>query len=69
MLIESGPFKRSRGWIKRDVTFSSGYEGRLCEKPPGLRYGRIRGSKTTARKKRSKPAWGGYVPYVIRPGW
>jgi len=68
MLIqERPPYKR--GWRKRGAEFSFGYEGRTYEKPTGIRYGRKRGSKTILRKSRSKPAWGGYVPMMIRPRW
>ena len=69
MRVIAGPFFKSRGWEKRGVKIALGYEGRGCEKPPGLKYGRKRGTKTTARKKRSSPHWGGQVPYIIRPGW
>lgn len=67
MLIHEPRGRKPRGWIKREVPFSLGYEGRLYETPPGIRYGRKRGSKTILRKKRSRPAFGGYVPMMIRP--
>ena len=67
MLIqERPPYKRS--WRKKEVVFGFGYEGRLIERPAGLHQPRRRGSKKVKRLKRSKPAFGGYMPYVVRPG-
>jgi len=65
MLLESGEFKRPMGWVKRDIPFAYGYEGRGLEFALGLKPGRKRKDKTSKRKFRSH--FKGEIPYVLRP--
>lgn len=73
VLVESGSFYRPAGYVRREVSFAYGYEGRKSEKPIGIkpkdveeRERRRRSSKLIPYKARSVTA-PKEVHYVIQP--